>query len=368
VAAAGSGAARRGGDRLGRGGRPAHPGRVGGRAGPARFPLVRAGSGLRGDLPDRVRAQPPTAAAGGRAPGRFRLGDGDHLRRERAVDVGAVRGGAAGRGLLLPAVPAPGPGSGAHRLGTWGIGHRVLLGAGAGPGRGGTGGRHAAGQRGRLRRGRHLRAARGDRAAGSALSPGQGGHQPAAGLGRPPGPAGGAQAGDRPGRAGGIPHPAGQYQARLAQLRRSVRAGRGELAGRLRLPGLRHPGNRQPGALARPAAGLRRGRGGGQHRGHARRVRPGRGDGHRRAGGYRHERVPGADRGAHLPAGQLLADPARRRGHAAGADPAPGAPGAPLSAPLTATGSGVTAPPATSSGTPAGRGSARRSPRPATPG
>jgi len=246
VAAAGVGGARGWRDHLGRGGWPAHPGRVGGRAGPARLPLVRAGSGLRGHLADRLRAEPAAAAARGRAPGRLRLGDGDHLRRERAVDVGAVRGRAAGRGLLLPAVPAPRPGSGAHRLGARGVGHRVLHRAGAGAGRGRARGRHAAGQRGRLRRGRHLRAARGDRAAGPALPAGAGGHQPAPGWCRTPGPAGGAQAGRRPGRAGGVPHPARQHQARLAQLRRSVRAGGGELAGRLRLPRLRDPGTGLP--------------------------------------------------------------------------------------------------------------------------
>src|SRR5262249_36740794 len=73
------------------------------------------------------------------------------------------------------------------------------------------------------------------------------------------------------------------------------------------------PRHRGADPRARPRPGLGGGRRGRQHRGHAGRVRPGRGDPHRRPGGGRPDDGPGADRRARLPADQLLADPVRRR-------------------------------------------------------
>ncbi len=82
--------------------------------------------------------------------------------------------------------------------------------------------------------------------------------------------------------------------------------------------------------LARPRPRLRRRRRGRQHRGHAGRVRPGRGDPHRRPGGGGPDHGPGADRRARLPADQLLADPARRRHIDDRPQPRPGEPDPPL--------------------------------------
>ena len=149
----------RGRDGLAGRGQPAHAGRIARIAGQPRLPLVRARHRLRGRVADRLRAEPPPAAARRRAPGRFRLGDGDHLRRQRAVDVRAVRRRPAGRRLLLPAVPPPRPRPRAHRLGAGDLGDRVVLGAGAHPDRGCARRRGAAGHGGRFRRGRGVRAA-----------------------------------------------------------------------------------------------------------------------------------------------------------------------------------------------------------------
>ena len=321
-----AGAAGRRGDRHRGHPGPARARAVAVRAGQPGPALVPAGHRLRVRLAGGVRAEPPAAAAGRRRSGQVQLGDGDHLRGERAVDVDTVRRGSAGRGLLLPAVPPPGAGPRGHRVGAGRLGHRIVLRDRDSPGGRRARGRRAGGERGGVPGRRRVRAARDHGDPRAALSQGQGRRQPRDRLGRRAGAADHPQARARSGRPGRVPRATGRHPAPLVPVRRGIRPGGGELAGRLRLPGLRHQGHRRASAVGRAAAGLRGRCGGGQHGGDPGRVphRGGRPDGG--AGGDGHAAGQGAGRGARLPAGQLLDDPARRRSHA-DLPPAAGPPG-----------------------------------------
>jgi hypothetical protein len=132
--------------------RTALAGRIAARPDPPELGLVPARRRLGGRFAVELRAEQKAAHAGQRAAGAVRHGDGDHLRGERAVDLGAVRRGRTGHGLFLPPVPQARPRRRHDGVDAGGVGDLLHVRAGPPAGDRGARGLGVAGQCGRVSR------------------------------------------------------------------------------------------------------------------------------------------------------------------------------------------------------------------------